>query len=267
MAINISSKYLKNNVFFPKNRCMYFILKVGGFIDLLRYFKRILRFKKDFHINCWPEDIVHPSFEQAKDHYARNRWVFKDEVFLKDFHQDLVDQWPSNDFFSAPRHAIKSYNIGFRWVRTRSSAPEFIDLHPAVAHLFKCLTSDRFAKRVQQFAGAQEEMACCSFLLNTTYPGSQVVPHLDSIANNPNASPYLNIVFFINGSGGEQSGGLAIIEDNNFEEVIYEPENLFNTCLIYDSIAPFYHGFKPVAFGKFRWAVASQFCKKSLLSK
>lgn len=68
------------------------------------------------------------------------------------------------------------------------------------------------------------------------------------------------MVFFIKGTGGSNSGGLAILGDNTFEQVIFEPYNLINSVLIYNSLFPFYHGFAPIAFRKKRLAIIAQFC-------
>ncbi|MCH7979581.1 MAG: FAD-dependent oxidoreductase [Acidobacteria bacterium] len=65
----------------------------------------------------------------------------------------------------------------------------------------------------------------------------------------------------------ERSGGLSIIKDNAFSEVIFEPGRLQNTALIYDSGASFFHGFKPIARGKFRWAIAAQFCNPEFIKE
>jgi len=67
--------------------------------------------------------------------------------------------------------------------------------------------------------------------------------------------------------GGGDSGNLSLSRDNELKDIIIAPDNLKNTCLIYDSLADFYHGFSPVANGKFRWAINSQFCEKSFLEK
>jgi hypothetical protein len=74
-------------------------------------------------------------------------------------------------------------------------------------------------------------------------------------------------VFFINGTGGDRSGGLCILGDDRFEHIIFETRNLKNTALVYHSAAPFFHGFQPVAAGKFRWAIAAQFCHPAFGSR
>ena len=92
-----------------------------------------------------------------------------------------------------------------------------------------------------------------------------MAPHKDGIAEDHRLTDIIDLVFFVNGKGGKKSGGLMIAKDNELNDVIFEPQNLFNSCLIYDIKADFYHGFPPVAPGKFRWAINSQFGEKEFI--
>ena len=103
-------------------------------------------------------------------------------------------------------------------------------------------------------------MSCYSFVVTTTVPGSVVAPHRDDWAFIDGAPrTAFNLVFFIDGTGGPGSGGLSILGTNDFSEVIFESTKLRNTALVYDTQAPFYHGFQPVVRGKFRRAIISNF--------
>ena len=104
-------------------------------------------------------------------------------------------------------------------------------------------------------------MTCCTFVLNTSEAGSEVIPHKDGIFLS-NAKNFLNIIFFIDASGGPNSGGLMIARDNELKDVIFDPPRLRNTALIFNSMADVYHGFPPIAKGKFRKVITSQFCEK-----
>ena len=52
---------------------------------------------------------------------------------------------------------------------------------------------------------------------------------------------WLQFLFYVSASGGEASGGTAILRDNEFREVIFEPQNLTNSCMVFDPFAPFFH--------------------------
>jgi len=151
----------------------------------------------------------------------------------------------------------KSYDMGFRWEQGYQTDPKFLDAFPCLRAFLDSLRSSSFADRVSCYYG--KPMTCYSFLLTTSYPGSSVVPHKDSVAHSDGVAAIMNFAFFINGTGGQNSGGLAVLRDNEFQDVIFEPTNLSNTLLVYDSKAPFFHGFKPIQFGKFRWAIFAQF--------
>ena len=55
----------------------------------------------------------------------------------------------------------------------------------------------------------------------------------------------------------QNGGGLAISKDNELKDVIVEARNLKNTALLYDVNADFFHGFKPLDRGKFRWSMSA----------
>jgi len=122
--------------------------------------------------------------------------------------------------------------------------------------LFDYLRSPAFIERVIAFSGRPARLRFNRFQLTMSYPGSSVAPHRDS---QQDASSWVSFIFYISGTGGESSGGTAILGDNEFEDVIFEPANLCNTCLAFDPAAPFYHGVRPMAFGKHRWMMSAEY--------
>src|ERR1700758_489906 len=74
-----------------------------------------------------------------------------------------------------------------------------------------------------------------------------------------NAASWVHFIFYISGTGGENSGGTAILGDNEFKHVIFEPTKMTNTCMIFDPVAPFFHGVRPLALGKYRWMASAEY--------
>ena len=83
------------------------------------------------------------------------------------------------------------------------------------------------------------------------FSGSSVISHMDSNDKPEN----INVVTFVDGTGGVDGGGLAFWKDNEFKEKIFEATNVRNTCVLYDMSARFYHGFKPMPAGSYRWSI------------
>lgn len=203
--------------------------------------------------------LILSALEGQQEHYRTHRWAYMEDVLDSALHVRLVSEWPNRMFLDPPREILKSYDSGFRWERGKRD-PDYLERHPTLKVFLDYLRSESFGRRMSAFIGGHRQISCYSFVVTSTHPGSCVAPHRDSVYYSPEARHFLNVLFFINGSGGSRSGGLSILKDNHFSEILFEPTRLQNTALIYDSGAPFFHGFRPIAKGKFRWAVAAQFC-------
>lgn len=265
MAVDYSKEYIKNTEETIRYTYLSFVLKFPGLIKKIRSLKRGLAGHKNYpsHAEC----RVTANLEAGAKHFQKQGWVLLEDILARDFHQELIKNWPKRYFLEPPKKLVKSYDLGFVWTYGQINDPLYLDRYPAIAKIFNYLRSEEFCKRIKEFVGLTKDFVCYSFLLNITYPGSQVAPHKDGVYNNTDTSHFLNIIFFINGIGGKASGGLALARDNELKDIIIEPQKLINTALIYDSKANFYHGFKPVEPGKFRWAINAQFCEKDFVDK
>lgn len=255
MARDFSTKLL-HSYKFPHLPHLHAIVKAAPAIQRVRRVQRRLAPTRAHPYRG--DNLVTAAFDAASEHYQVHGWAYLEGVFEPEFHRALVEQWPKRRYLSPPTGLAKSYDVGFKWLRGQPD-PAFLPEHPCIEAVFRDLCGADFGSRMTAFMRSPEPISCYSFLLNHTYPGSVVIPHLDETIS-PEAPPFLNIVVFVNGSGGERSGGLAITRDNEGKDVIFEPVNLVNTCLVYDTKAPFYHGFAPVKWGKFRWAITANFC-------
>lgn len=263
MAVEISSEYLKENTQGPLQDRLRTIIKLSPLTAKYRRLIRVLSRNKKFEGSS--ECHITDSFDKGATHFQEHGWVLLENFFSHDFYQELKAQWPKRYEFEPPKKLTKSYDTGFQWIRNKTGEPESIHKYSSLTKLLNYLRSDKFSKRMMQFVGRNMEFVCYSFLMQTTYDGSQVVPHKDGIYNNEKAKNFLNILMFVDGTGGKNSGGLTLSRDNEQKDIIVEPMNLKNTALIYDSKANFYHGFRPLEKGKFRWSIASQFCEKSFI--
>lgn len=269
MATDFSNRYIENSRRALRFTPLYFRIK---FTRLIKKW-RLLRLKlasKQVHPSV-AECGITPNFDAGAEHFQKNGWVFIENIFDRDFHKELIANWPKRNYLEPPRELEKSYNTGFRWIYGDAPDFKYSDPHrqyPTLEKLLAYLRSPAFAERMRRLAGTPNELVCYSFILSDTYPGSEVLPHFDSIVNDPTAKLFINLVFFVDATGGKNSGGLALSRDNEQREIIFEPMNLRNTCLIYKSSTDaFYHGFPPVAPGKFRWAFNSEFCEKEYVAK
>jgi hypothetical protein len=264
MATDFSPRYVEEARKRLRYTPLWLRIKLSRFIKKWRLLR--LRFGNHTpHASVAPCHIT-PALEAGAEHFQKHGWTLVENILSPEFHAELVAQWPAVYYLEPPRELAKSYNTGFRWISGDAPGFAYSDPYGQYTGLKKMLDyvrSAEFTERVERFVGRPLKLLCYSFILHATYPGTEVLPHRDSIAEDPKATVFLNMLFFINGTGGKNSGGLTLSRDNELRDIIVEPENLTNACLIYDSMGKFYHGFKPVAKGKFRWGIGVEFCEKN----
>jgi hypothetical protein len=274
VAIDYSARYLAERYRSPRLLLVKAAIGLFPVIERLRAAQRRLLPPPAIDPASIPPCRITASFEAAAPHFQRQRWAFIEGVFAADFHRFLVDHWPRRRYFTAPFDLHKSYDKGFRWVqrspalddrwgellaadtRRADGYPPYVEEHPHVRALFDHFRSPELTARVQAFSGRPDPLAFNRFQLTASYPGTLVAPHRDSPQPGRN---WLQFLFYVSASGGEASGGTAILRDNEFREPIFEARNLTNTCLVFDPFAPFFHGVRPVAFGKYRWMLGAEY--------
>ena len=91
------------------------------------------------------------------------------------------------------------------------------------------------------------------------YGSSSVIPNRDTVAQRPESSHHINTIIFAAGTGGKQADGLAIMNDPDYRDVIFEPTKLTNTRLFCRIGDPFFLSFAPMRHGTLRWAINAQY--------
>lgn len=266
MATDFSTRYLCNSEKRLRWTPLYFKMKTAPLIKRWRVLRRFFHRRRQYPSRH--ECNFTSNLEAAASHFQKNGWAFVEGILSKDFHDEFVRQWPKRWYFEPPTKVIKSYDIGFEW--REGSRPQFRYSDPYSQHesplkFLAYLRSPECEDRITKLIGTGKRYSLYSFILHSTHVGSEVIPHKDREDNDSAFTNGTNILFFINGVGGRRSGGLTLSRDNDMNDIIVEPMDLLNTCLIYDMRANFYHGFRPIENGKFRWAVGAQFLEKNPL--
>ena len=168
--------------------------------------------------------------------------------------QTVHQAWPDRLYLNPPKKVTKWYNTGFFWAKNRTS-PRYLAQHEGIEQLMQALGSQFFLKNLSQVAGC--EMEFTEFHLTDSNAGAEVPMHLDSLLHGEHGDKAIGIAIFIDGTGGERSGGLCVSSSANWEDLLFEPQNLRNTALIYSK--KLHHGFLPIAKGKFRHSINTQF--------
>ena len=191
------------------------------------------------------------SLEKGARKFNKQGWVFLEDIFPREVHKLLVQEWPSFYHFNPVRNILKSYDMHF------ISPGQTISKYPIIGELKQYLSSNEFSRRLNEFSPSSvtgRKIDGISY--SKAGYKSSVVNHLDSIAFSRirNNDP-INFLFYVKGTGGFRSGGTCIYRDKN-GEILFETTNTTNSCLIYRS-DKHYHGFPPMNFGKYRWMIAA----------
>lgn len=256
MAHDISQDFLKR-LALPHYPVMHARLALYPVIRRVRSTLRTLIKRRGVDRSA-PSATLTPTFEATQVHYTAEHWSWIEGVFSNEYADALIAHWPSRMYFDPPRMVTKSYDVGFKWNRG-GATPEYMAQFPELSAMFTYLSSAVWSERLTAYIGSKVPLTFNSFLANVTYPGSCVIPHKDDPLPGE-TSPFINMIFFIDGTGGGGSGELALSTDSNQENIFFTPPTMRNACLIYDTEGDFYHGFAPVKYGKTRWVITASFC-------
>ena len=203
-------------------------------------------------------DAFAVDWASVKEQYAANGgWAFIDPLFSDDFHGEVLADWPRKRFLDPPKRATKWYDAGFWWQDGRR-APKYLDQHRAIEELIASLGSPEFLAGLSSVVG--NDLKITEFHITDSGPGAEVPMHQDSLVGVEGGEDAVGIAIFVDGSGGEQSGGLCVSGSSSWRDLIFEPPKLKNTALIYSK--KLHHGFRPIAGGKFRKSMNTQFWPK-----
>jgi hypothetical protein len=199
--------------------------------------------------------------EDKAEAFRAEGWAFLDAFYESRFFDELRATWPGRRFFAPMHNPLKSYDFGFRWQRARASAPiAHIERFPALEAAYNLFRSPEFAARVERFCNDGITRSCFSLTATWATARSALIPHRDTIARDGSGGSFINLIVFIDANGqAPHAGGTCIIADNEYRKVIFEPTELTNTALVYRSNAEFFHGFRPMAPGTFRWTINAQY--------
>ena len=187
-------------------------------------------------------------------------WLFIEDFLPEDLYLRLASDWPSKRWFQplSRSERSKTYDSAFKiYVKNEPDA-----LVPkALSYVYRFFSSREFESQIASLSVNSESMHCYWLTTINSYWGSGLAPHRDTPdIDSSGRDRRINIIYFVDSNGeGWEAGGTAILKTNNFSEPVFIPKKLKNSLLIYETGAPFFHGFPPIKFGKFRRALTAHF--------
>jgi len=201
------------------------------------------------------------SFAQYQDDLKRNGYVFVEDFLTKSSAEVVQKNWPKRRFF-APIGRNEDHKTSDKGLLCDFGKPSFdVSKNPAIWHLYKMFLSDEFALELAKLCGDGIARYPYHMLVQDSYWGSGLAPHRDS--EDERFKNKINFIYFVDANGvGWDAGGTSILRTNTFDEPIFIPQNLVNSCLFYFSESELFHGFPQIKLGKYRRNVISHFCEK-----
>ena len=188
-------------------------------------------------------------------------YVFVEDFLNKEDADIFRKNWPKNRYFT-PIANGEDHKTSDKGLLCDFGKPSFNKKkNQAIWELYKMFLSQDFTDEVVKLCSDEIERYPYHILSQNSYWGSGLAPHRDS--EDKRFKSKLNFIYFVeaNGSGWE-AGGTAILKSNTFDQPIFIPENLNNSCLFYFSETELFHGFPPIKFGKYRRNVIAHFCAR-----
>ena len=192
--------------------------------------------------------------------FQERGWLFVEDFLPIDLYTNLASSWPETRWFQPLKYSqrSKTYDSAFK-IYVRQSREVLV--HHSLQTVYCYLTSKEFESQISALSMDGGSMQCYWLTTINSYWGSGLAPHRDTPdIDSSGRDRRINIIYFVDSNGeGWDAGGTAILSENNFSKPVFVPGQLRNSLLIYATGAPFYHGFPPIKFGKFRHVLTAHY--------
>ena len=282
MAIKISKKLIEkafcNSYHVPEIKNYYIkkIIKIN-LIFFISIYRKIICLIKDFllifvlifckekKIKNSPIKINLPEIKNKIKDFDQNGWCYIENFMDEKNYNNIKINWPKNFFLKSRDNPIKYFNIGLEYIKAHPKIyldkdKQILSLYPYIKNYYEFLQSNQIDNLIKSLIPKKKNYETVSIACTTCYPGSFLVPHIDTVAIENQYEETINCIHFIDGNDNdvEFSGGTGIYEDNEFKKRIFIPKSLKNSVLIYNSKKLFYHGFDFIKKKNYRKAIAFQ---------
>lgn len=201
--------------------------------------------------------------DEKKKELQDNGWCFIEDFFDNNTYSNLIKHWPQRYFFNLSKKTIKYYYMTFFSINKKK--PRFIEKIPYMKFFYDYLCGSEASKIFSNFLNYKKDCKDIfenkSIICTEAQEKSYLIPHIDGVSKKQLSKKTFNFIYFLDGNNNfpEYSGATGIYMDNEFKKKVFVPNNLKNTCLVYDSSDNFFHGFKSMKKGGFRKAITFQF--------
>lgn len=216
-------------------------------IRLRLAFAKVIRLKRRLLRPFFPQpqliinpNLSHLNWTKIQHDLSHTGYAYTDQFFDQESWEIIRLHWPSINQFDPPTDHYKTNDHGFYW------KPKFdmnFSKHAFIMdQLTKFFSSDSFISKVSHLI-EKTTLQFYSFRANTYPLRSYVVSHIDSATHVNERIESLNFIIFID---GDPSSGTFLTKNYDAKNADFVPTNMRNSCLIYNTKAPFFHGVLPI---------------------
>lgn len=197
----------------------------------------------------------------STNHFAleRNSWHYISTPFQDVSLKQIIDNWPSINFFSPSRDYSKTYDRlglydhanGLRDIELKSNLAE---------RLLQFLTNQRWINHLIALRHQHYPLQLANLSLAWSRTGSYLLPHKDSVGTLGDGS-WLNVIFIVASYGQDPNkcGKTSFYFDNSYNNLAFTPTLQGNCAVLYDTRADVFHGFEPLARQSWSWRIIAQY--------
>ena len=228
---------------FKKNIKTYLSCKKNTLFKILHIPKRLDSEKINFEFNVDLSDSMIKNYPKS---LYENKYLFIENVLTKQSYDSLLNNWPKSFYFNPMGKIIKEYNWGFVHKRKTTNfnfEKGDIKKNVVLKNFYQFLISQKFSSFINKLLKFEKHEYVINSILSTTAKGgSFLIPHVDNVQKTKKKDSY-NCIFFVDGDDKnlDTCGATSIYKDNNFKDLIFQPQNLKNTMLVYNSTYDFFH--------------------------
>lgn len=203
------------------------------------------------------------NFDLGADEFRDKSYAYLENALPSSCYESLVVQFPPRKFFDPFYDLTKTYDWGFVWNRGKPD-PEYLDLFPALKAMYDYVRSNEFCQKVTEMCGDDVERQCYSIDTTFARSGAYLTPHQDAVIEDGRGSAFVNFIYFVTGNGEPFTcGGTSISSDAEMNKLLFVPNTLNNSMVMYKSQENIWHGFRPIGKGQCRRAIIFQYCSKT----
>ncbi len=220
---------------------IYLYLRINKIIKFIRFsLRHIVKINTKNYILKENEEIINfDLIKKKKAELDKDNYIFIENFFAPDYYEHLKNNWPKKIFFDPPAKISTFYNTLPKEFRSGFA------VYPWINQIIKTFLSEKSIDTFSELVGIKLKTTG-NITLTDAGEGSQVPYHLDGTEKVAEYKDGFNLIIFLEGNDGKNSGGLCLSNTNNYDDNYFEVTKLNNTAILYKTGYNIYHGFKPM---------------------